>query len=123
VSNDLPVRQGTSGSGSSLSQRRPGGFFSDLLGIDPFRGMFPPFSNASNAFGVEISRSDSGYTVEIPVAGFRPDQIEITFQDDLLIVSGKSERRSFTRQLISSVTCQVLYFHRSPACCAKFEKT
>jgi hypothetical protein len=80
VSNDLPVRQGTSGSGSSLSQRRPGGFFSDLLGIDPFRGMFPPFSNASNAFGVEISRSDSGYTFEIPVAGFVRTKLRSPFK-------------------------------------------
>jgi HSP20 family protein len=100
VSNDLPIRQGTSGSGSSTSQRRPAGFFSDLLGFDPFRGTLPSFPNASNTFGVEVSRSDNGYTVEIPVAGFRPEQIEITFQEDVLVVSGKSERRQFTRQLM-----------------------
>jgi len=101
MSNDLPIRQGTSGSGSPPSQRRSvGGLFSDLLGFDPFRGAFPSFANASGAFGVEVSRSDNGYVVEIPVAGFRPDQIDITFQDDTLIVSGKSDRRNFTRQLM-----------------------
>jgi HSP20 family protein len=101
MSNDLPIRQGASGSDSPLSQRRSGGgLFSDLLGFDPFRGAFPLFANASNAFGVEVSRSDNGYVVEIPVAGFRPDQIDITFQDDTLIVSGKNDRRSFTRQLM-----------------------
>jgi HSP20 family protein len=100
VSNDLPIRQETSGAGSPLSQRRPGGFFSDLLGFDPLRGVFPPFSNAPGSFGVEVARSANGYTVEIPVAGFRPDQIEVTFQEDTLIVSGKSERRNFTRQLV-----------------------
>jgi len=101
MSNDLPIRQGTSGSGSPASQRRSGGgLFSDLLGFDPFRGAFPSFANASAAFGVEVSRSDTGYVVEIPVAGYRPDQIDITFQDDTLIVSGKSDRRNFTRQLM-----------------------
>jgi HSP20 family protein len=101
VSNDLPIRQGTSGSDSPLSQRRSGGgFFSDLLGFDPFRGAFPSLANVSNAFGAEVSRSDTGYTVEIPVAGFRPDQIDITFQDDTLVVSGKNDRKSFTRQLM-----------------------
>ena len=100
MSNDLPIRQATSGTDSPLSQRRPGGFFSDLLGFDPLRGAFPSFSNGSAAFGVDVSRSEGGYTVEIPVAGFRPDQIEVTFQEDTLIVSGKSERRNFTRQLV-----------------------
>ncbi len=98
MSNDLPIRQGTSG--SPLSQRRSGGLFSDLLGFDPFRSAFPSFANVSNPFGLEVSRSDNGYTVEIPVAGFRPEQIDITFQDDTLIVSGKNDRRSFTRQLV-----------------------
>jgi HSP20 family protein len=99
VSDDLPIRPGFSSAGSSVSQQRPGGLFSDLLGFEPFRDTPPGLPNASGALGVEISRTDDGYTVEIPVPGFRPEQIEVIFQDDLLVISGKGERRSFTRQL------------------------
>jgi HSP20 family protein len=100
VANDLSIQRGNSGSGSPLSQRRSGGgVFSDLLGFDPFRSLFPAFANAS-AFGLDVTRADDGYIVEIPVAGFRPDQIDITVQDDTVVVSGKSDRRSFTRSLV-----------------------
>ncbi|MDQ2991744.1 MAG: Hsp20/alpha crystallin family protein, partial [Candidatus Eremiobacteraeota bacterium] len=33
----------------------------------------------------------------VPVPGYKPDQIDITFKDGVLTVAGKSERRSFSR--------------------------
>jgi molecular chaperone IbpA len=74
--------------------------FTDLLGFDPLRSFFPALTQAPGTLGVEINRTDNGYTVEIPVAGFRPEQIDVTVQDDTVMVSGKSDRRSFTRALL-----------------------
>lgn len=60
--------------------------FADLWNFDPFRSA-----------GIEIARTESGYTIEVPVPGFKPDQIEVTLEDGVLSVSGKSEKRSFNR--------------------------
>ena len=49
---------------------------------------------------MEINRTDAGYTVEIPVAGFKPDQIDVTLENGLLSVVGKTDKRSFTRTLL-----------------------
>ena len=71
----------------------------DMLGWDPFRNFF---AGASGVFGgIEINRSESGgYTVEIPVAGYKPDEIDVTLEDGVLTVAGKSEKRQFTRSLL-----------------------
>ncbi len=50
--------------------------------------------------GLDISRTADGYVVEIPVAGFKPAQIDITYKENVLSVSGKNERRTFTRSLM-----------------------
>ncbi len=102
VAGNLSVQQrGNGGSASQLSQRRSGGgLFTDLLGFDPFRHVFPVLANAPNAFGLNVIRTDDGYTVEVPVAGFRPDQIDVTVQEDTVVVSGKGDRRNFTRALV-----------------------
>ncbi len=50
--------------------------------------------------GLDISRTADGYVVEIPVAGFKPEQIDITYKDNVLSVSGTNERRTFTRSLM-----------------------
>jgi HSP20 family molecular chaperone IbpA len=70
------------------------GAFRDLLGYDPFSRFFSPMDP-----GVEVFRTDEGYDVEIPVAGFKPGEIDVTVKEDILTVSGKSERRAFTRAL------------------------
>jgi len=72
----------------------PYGALLDPSRYDPFRRFF---SNVDPA--VEVLRTENGYDVEIPVAGFTSDQIEIVAKDDVLTISGKSERRSFTRSL------------------------
>lgn len=85
-------RERTNGNGGSLLSRP----FSDLWGLDPFRNFSSAMPGAS---GVEVTRTEAGYMVEIPVAGFRPQDIEVTLEDGVLSVIGKNEKRSFTRTL------------------------
>lgn len=65
--------------------------FRDLFGFDPFSPM------RSNWFGYDVTRTDAGYEVEVPVPGFKPEEVDVTYQDDVLAVSAKTDRRSFTR--------------------------
>ncbi len=80
---NLLTRERGNGQGSMLA--RP---FADIWGFDPFRN----FST-----GVEIVRTDTGYTIELAVAGFKSEEVEISLEDSLLSVTGKNEKRSFTR--------------------------
>lgn len=64
----------------------------DFWNFDPFRAL-----SGTPLYGVEINRTDAGYTVEVPVPGFKPEQIEVTLEDGLLTVKGSSEKRNFTR--------------------------
>jgi len=66
----------------------------EMLGYDPFRRFF---SNADPQ--IDVIRTEQGFQVEIPVAGFRPDQVEITVKETVLTVTGKNDRRAFTRSL------------------------
>ena len=66
----------------------------EMLGYDPFRRFF---SNVDPE--IDVVRTDNGFEVEIPVAGFKPEHVDITFKDEILTISGKTERRSFTRSL------------------------
>ena len=69
----------------------------DWLGWDPFRSFF---GNYGGAAVLEISRSENGYTVEVPAPGFKPSEIDVTFEKGVLTISGKSEKRQFTRTLL-----------------------
>jgi HSP20 family protein len=72
--------------------------FGDLLGYDPFRNFFTGFGAVA---GLEVKRDDSGgYSVEVPVAGFKPSEIDVTLEDDVLTITGKNERRQFRRSLL-----------------------
>ncbi len=66
--------------------------FNDLLGFDPFQSL-----RSNYGFDYDVTRTESGYEIEVPVPGYKPDQIDITFKDGVLTVAGKSERRSFSR--------------------------
>jgi HSP20 family protein len=66
--------------------------FSDLWNWDPMRML----GNMSS-YGVDITRTETGYAVEVPVPGFKPEQIEVTLEDGLLTVKGQSEKRNFSR--------------------------
>jgi HSP20 family molecular chaperone IbpA len=48
----------------------------------------------------EVQKTEDGWNVEIPVPGYRPDQIEVTVEDRVLTVTGKTERRSFQRSIL-----------------------
>ena len=66
----------------------------EMLGYDPFRRFF---SNVDPQ--IDVIRTETGFDVEIPVAGFKTDQIELVVKENILTVTGKSERRAFTRAL------------------------
>lgn len=79
---------------NGLQVRTP---FGDWLGWDPFRNFA---SSPGVVAGIEVTRTESGYNVELPVAGYRPDQIDVTLEDNVLSVTGKAEKRQFTRSLL-----------------------
>jgi len=81
------VNRERNGEGALLT--RP---FSDLWNWDPMR----LFSGAGS-YGIDITRTDAGYVVEVPVPGFKPDQIEVTLEDGVLTVSGRNDKRNFRR--------------------------
>lgn len=95
MSENLPARSRD----TQPSATRSRNFFGDLFGFDPFRTPLGSFGDLSKGFGLEVSRTDDGYTIEFPVAGFKPEEIEVTVQGDTLVVSGKTDRRNFTRSL------------------------
>ena len=68
--------------------------FGDVFGFDPFR-----FFTQPEFLGIEARRTDAGYELEIPVAGFRPEDISVTVEDRVLNIEGRNERRRFTRSL------------------------
>jgi HSP20 family protein len=69
----------------------------DVLGWDPFRSLFGSWG--SN-LGIEVTRTENGYDVEMPVAGFKPEEIDVTIEDGVLTASGKNEKRSFRRSIV-----------------------
>jgi HSP20 family molecular chaperone IbpA len=78
-------------------QPRRGRGLESLWDWEPFRNFLP--GNLTNMMGIDVTRTEDGYDVEIPVPGYRPEDIDITYQDGLITVSGRSERRTFTRSL------------------------
>jgi HSP20 family protein len=82
----LPAREGRGGAW---------GPYRELLGFDPFRDIFPTMGS-----DYEVARTERGYDVEIAVPGYKPEQVEVTLRDDVLTVTGKNEKRSFTRSLL-----------------------
>lgn len=71
-------------SGSTLAR--------ELLGFDPFKQLGNTWQ-----FDYDVTRTESGYEIEVPVPGFNGSQIEVYFQDGTLAINGKNERRTFTR--------------------------
>lgn len=66
--------------------------FSDLWNFDPMRLL-----GGGAPYGIDIARTESGYTLEIPVPGLKPNEIEVTLEDGMLTVKGKNEKRTFSR--------------------------
>jgi HSP20 family protein len=67
----------------------------DLLGFDPVQSL-----RSNWAFEYDVRRTEAGYEVEVPVPGFKAEDVEVTFQDGILAVNGKAERRSFSRSFV-----------------------
>jgi HSP20 family molecular chaperone IbpA len=74
------------------------GLVGDLFGFDPLRAFFG--STPNYGFQGEVSKTQDGWNVEIPVPGYRPEQIDLTVEDRVLTVTGKTERRSFQRSIL-----------------------
>ncbi len=97
-----PIRNNGASVAPTVARRGP---FGETVGLDPldlFRNFYSPLSLDATAAqgGLDISRTENGYVVEIPVPGYKPEQIDITYKDGVLSVSGKSERRTFARSLV-----------------------
>jgi HSP20 family molecular chaperone IbpA len=76
------------------------GLVSDLFGFDPLRAVFGATPYGGGALNGEVQKTEDGWNVEIPVPGFKPDQIDVTVEDRVLTVTGKTERRSFQRSIL-----------------------
>jgi HSP20 family molecular chaperone IbpA len=74
------------------------GLVSDLLGFDPLRA-FMGNPQSYNSTG-DVQKTEDGWNVEIPVPGYKPDQIDVTVEDRVLTVTAKTERRSFQRSIL-----------------------
>jgi HSP20 family protein len=80
------------GAGARVENATPWTPYRELLGFDPFQAL-----RNNWGFEYDVTRTENGYEVEVPVPGFKPDQIDISFKDGVLSVNAKSERRSFSR--------------------------
>ena len=86
----------TTGDRGSIQSRRERLGLGSIFDWDPFRD-FP--TNANNLLGIDVRRTEGGYEIELPVPGFRKEELELTYQDGVVTVSGRNDRRSFTRSL------------------------
>ena len=76
------------------------GLVSDLFGFDPLRAVFGGAPYGGGTVSGEVQKTEDGWVVEIPVPGFKPDQIDVSVEDRVLTVTGKAERRSFQRSIL-----------------------
>lgn len=81
----------------SIESRRGRQGLAGMFDWDPFRSLFP--SNLQQMFGLDVHRKEDGYEIEMPVPGYRPEDLDISYQDGVLTISGHNERRNFTRSL------------------------
>ncbi|MBO0694097.1 MAG: Hsp20/alpha crystallin family protein [Acidimicrobiaceae bacterium] len=47
---------------------------------------------------INLMESDTGYTLEAPVAGFKPEEVDVTFQDGLLSIKAEHKEEASTNQ-------------------------
>lgn len=69
--------------------------FRDLLGFDPFQSL-----RSNWGFAYDVTRTENGYEVEVPVPGYKPEDVEVTYQDDVIAINAKGERRAFSRSFV-----------------------
>ena len=78
-----------------MGQVGPWPTFPSWFGLDPFQHL-----RASYNFDYDVTRTQDGYEVEVPVPGYTSDQIEVTLKDGVVSVTGENEGRRFARSLI-----------------------
>ncbi len=81
----------------NIEPRRGRQGYGSMLDWEPFRGFFP--GNWNEMFGIDVNRRDDGYEIHMAVPGFRPDDLDVRYQDGVITVVGRNERRNFTRSL------------------------
>jgi len=86
------VRNGNDAGARAEGRLLPWSPYRELLGFDPFQSL-----RSNWGFEYDVTRTEHGYDVEVPVPGFKPEQIDVSFKDGVLSVNAKSERRSFSR--------------------------
>jgi HSP20 family protein len=93
-------QSGSSGSErGSIQPRRAAGIGSLFDLMDPFRAFLPGFPGSlQQMIGIDVNRKDDGYEIEMSVPGFKPEDLDVTYQDGVLSVTGRNEKgRNFTR--------------------------
>jgi HSP20 family molecular chaperone IbpA len=82
------------GQGGGLAERPAQGWspLQGLFGFDPFEGMMRNWD-----YGFEVTRTESGYDVEVPLPGFNSSNVEVMFKDGIVSVSAKNDRRTLSR--------------------------
>src|SRR5581483_4570423 len=77
------------GQAAAMMQRSP---LQGLFGFDPFQAVVGNWD-----YGFEVTRTESGYLVEVPVPGFNASTVEVSLKDGIVSVNAKNERRTFSR--------------------------
>jgi HSP20 family protein len=85
------ARNGNGAAGNAATAT-PWAPYRELLGFDPFAQL-----RSNWGFEYDVTRTESGYEVEVPLPGFKPDQIDVSFKDGVISVNAKNGRRSFAR--------------------------
>jgi len=62
----------------------------DFMPVIPFRGKHSP--------QVDVFQDKKNVYVEMPLAGVKPEDVEISVEDDVLTVSGKTEEKKEEKQ-------------------------
>ena len=82
---------------------------------DLFDGMFDDFFNTSfvstnNAMRTDIHENENGYTLDIELAGYKKEDVNIDLEDGYLTVSAKHETTDEERDAKGSVVKNERYF-------------
>jgi HSP20 family protein len=79
----------------------------DRLFDETWRGARPTI--AGNAMALDVYETDKAYTIHAALPGVNPDQINISYQDDVVTLSGEVEQPKFDE----GENHRVLVFERS----------
>ena len=79
----------------SIQPRRGALGLGGMLDWDPFRGLIS--GGWQQMLGLEMIRRDDGYEIEMAVPGYRPEDLDVTYQDGVVTITGRNDKRHFTR--------------------------